>query len=140
LVSDALQAEISRNQSRSNRAVVIFMRFLLLVLQVSVAVGVYSLSAQSKEVLSWSELSETCIIYDYRPMIKNGEATELFFAIEPQNHNGGSIEKTYSRKKFKTAKTAYEAMLKDLIGFSKQKRCSSFSNFYPSKSKPESPM
>ena len=109
--------------------------------------GSWAASAKSKNRavaqdagLRWSPTREICVFYDYRTMIQDGGTTDLFFAIEPQNYNGGSREFSYRKKDFKTVKEAYLKAFSDLNSLMQTGRCDSFSIFYPSSEKPDAPM
>jgi hypothetical protein len=90
--------------------------------------------------LRWSPTRETCVFYDYRSMIEAGQSIDLYFAIEPQNYNGGSREFSYKRKDFKSAKEAYLKAFGDLNGLMQSGRCDAFSIFYPTAEKPDAPL
>lgn len=93
---------------------------------------------------------ETCVIYDYRPSLKQGfKLSKNIFAIEIKNTNGGSFAKTYpnspkitenvsTQNLEESTKPQFLKVEKDAKNFLNSGKCDKLEYFYPSKEKEES--
>lgn len=118
-----------------------------LILFTSIFVLSFNQSAFAQEA---KKSSETCVIYDYRPSLKQGlKLSKNIFAIEIKNANGGSFAKTYpnSPKITETVSTQnledatkpqFQKVERDAKNFIDSGKCNKLEYFYPSKEKEES--
>lgn len=88
----------------------------------------------------WAVSGEVCVVYDFRPLLDQKKSGADFFALELKNHNGGSIENRYSVQKYKKAKDAFSAVLKDVAKYTETGRCDGLEVFYPQKENDSSPL
>lgn len=95
-------------------------------------------AAEDKTV--WASTGDTCVVYDYRSLIRAGKKSQNYFAIEYKNHNGGSINRRYPVRKFKSAKQAFTQMMGDIQDDARANHCDGLEVFHPTSENDSSPM
>lgn len=74
---------------------------------------------------------ETCVIYDYRPLLTSGKKPRYIFALELKNHNGGEFKEFVTSGSESPAKSLAR-LLNKIEGLVKTGVCDRLEVFLPS--------